>query len=105
MNDDNKIEPNEYYATDLTDPDRVVVRPRSKKKHDKFEYCKWAAGDWEARFYIGTPTHRDQCDDHIKQIVNNPCWFTYRARKVDKRAAVAGSKDKNQGKKNQKWIT
>ena len=42
----------EYYESDFADPEREIIRPRAKKRHDPFEYCKWAAGDWDARFGV-----------------------------------------------------
>ena len=81
----------EYHLDDLRDPDREVVRPKGVKKHSSFHYCKWAAGDWEARYYAYTPAHRAECERHINQLVNNPAWFKYKP-KVDRRAAVANNK-------------
>jgi hypothetical protein len=92
----------EYYDSDFADPEREIIRPRAKKRHDPFEYCKWAAGDWDARFYAWTPTHRKQCAAHLKQLINNPAWFKCKAKKVDKKAAT---RNRNKGKKTQEWIT
>jgi len=92
----------EYYPEDLIDPDREVIRPRVKKKHDPFEYCKWAAGDWDAKFYAWTPTHRKECEEHVKQLLNNPAWYKHKPRKVDKKAAT---RNKYKDKKTQDWIT
>ncbi len=94
----------EYYESDFADPDQEVIRPRSKKKHDSFEYCKWAVGDWEARFYAWTPTHRKQCEAHLKQLMNDPTWHQCKATKVDKKAAVSNNRargDKSRGKRRQ----
>ncbi len=93
---------NDYYESDFTDPDREVIRPRSKKKHDSFEYCKWAAEDWDARFYAWTKTHREQCEAHLKQLTSNPAWYQCKPKKVDKKAAT---RSKHKGKKTQDWIT
>lgn len=93
---------NEYYESDLNDPEREVVRPKAKKRHDPFEYCKWAAGDWDARFYAWTKTHRSMCELHIKQLADSPSWYKWKQPKVDKKAA---SKSKRRKGKTQEWIT
>lgn len=84
----------EYYESDFTDPEREVIRPKVKKRHDPFEYCKWAAGDWEAKFFAGTPAHREQCDAHLKQLINNPAWYKCKPKKIDKKAAARNNRAK-----------
>ncbi len=94
----------EYYESDFADPEQEVIRPRSKKKHDSFEYCKWAVGDWEARFYAWTKTHRAQCEAHIKQLTNNTAWYQCKPKKIDKKAAANNNKarsSKSRGKRRQ----
>lgn len=85
----------EYYESDFSDPEREVIRPRDKKRHDPFEYCKWAAGDWEARFYAWTRPHREECEFTIKQMANNPAWFKTKRKKVDRKAATRNNKAKD----------
>lgn len=84
----------EYYESDFADPDREVIRPRTKKRHDPFEYCKWAAGHWEASFFAWTDAHRAQCEEHLKQLINNPAWYKCKTRKIDKRAAARNNQAK-----------
>lgn len=116
------IDRNDYYESDFMNPDVVIIRPKENQKRKPFVYCKWAAQDWEARFYAGTPTHKKQCEDHIKQLVNNPSWYNCKvgkAGKVNKKAAIRsnakGDGAKGGGKnakgknvkdnKTQDWIT
>jgi len=90
----------DYYESDLTDPDREIIRPKVKKRYDPFEYCKWAAGDWEAKFYAGTPIHDEQCEAFVKQLLNNPAWFKCKTKKIDARAVTRDNKA--QGGRSQK---
>lgn len=89
----------EYYEDDMANPEQEVVRPKAKKKGSSFAYCKWAAGDWEARFYYWTDAHRRECEQTINDMVNNPVWFKTKRKKVDKAAAVANNKAKGRGKR------
>ena len=82
--------------------DREIIRDKSKRKSDSFEYCKWAIGDWEARFYANTDAHLEARAEMINQLVTNPAWFRYKPKSVDKRIAT---RKKTQGKKTQDWIT
>ena len=92
---------NDYRQEDLTDPDRLLVRPIDMKKHSDLSFCKWAAGDWEARFYAFTETHDRERERHLQQLMNSPVWFKYKPSKVDKRAAVANNKARG-GQKRQR---
>lgn len=89
----------EYYESDFQDPDREIVRPKGIKKSASFSYCKWAAGDWEARFYAWTDSHRRECEFTINQMLNNPAWFKARPPKIDKRAAAANNRARGGKKK------
>lgn len=80
-----------YDERDLLDEDLILVRPKEKKKSSSFEYCKWAAGDWEARFYAWTPAHRRECEQMIKQMTNNPAWFKVKVKK-DRRQLARDNK-------------
>ena len=86
-----------YDKRDMEDPDQEIVRPKGTKKHTSFSYCKWAAGDWEARFYAWTTTHRQECEFSVNQMADNPAWFKVRKPKVDKQAAARNNKSR--GKK------
>ena len=79
-----------------TKTDTEIVRPKDKKKSESFAYCKWAMGDWEARFYIHTPTHVESREATIKSIREDPAWVK-RKTKVDARQAMKNNKAK--GKK------
>jgi len=83
----------DYYESDLADPDREIIRPKSKKRHDPFVNCKWAAGEWESSYYAWTPIHREQCAKHIKQLLNNPAWFKGKG-SDDARAIIRNNKAK-----------
>lgn len=85
----------------MNDKKDEIVRPKDVKKHSSFSHCKWAAGEWEGRFYAWTPTHRDQCEFTIDQMINNPAWFKTKAPKVDKQSAARNNKSKGD-EKNQK---
>jgi len=76
--------------------DREIIRPKSSKKSDPFAYCKWALGDWEARFYLHSTPHQAACAHTIKQMVNNPAWFKTKGKKIDPKQAVRDNKAKGQ---------
>lgn len=87
-----------YHQHDLEDPEQEVVRSQDVKKHSAFHYCKWAAGDEEARFYAWTPTHRKECEFTINQMVNNPAWFKTRKPKIDKVTATRNNRARHSRK-------
>jgi len=77
----------------MTNKDLEVVRPQSTGKSEPFAYCKWALGDWEARFYIHTAAHVESREATIKSMRNDAAWFK-RKTKVDPRQAVKNNKAK-----------
>ena len=83
---------NDYYADDMNDPEREIIRPKELKKSASFTYCKWAAGDWEARFYAWTPAHDAERERTIRDMVNNPAWFKTKRKAIDKRIAASNNK-------------
>jgi len=84
--------------------EREIVRPEGTRKNEAFSYCRWASFEWDAKFYAWTPTHRQECEHLIDQLVNNPAWFKCRPRKIDKKAATRND-NKNKNKKTQDWVT
>lgn len=74
--------------------DREIIRPDHVKRSDPFVYCKWAAGDWNARFYANTDAHLESRADTIKQILNNPAWFSHKGKKIDPKQAIKNNKAK-----------
>ncbi len=82
--------------------DREIIRDKSKRKSDSFEYCKWAVGDWDARFYANTDAHLESRADTINQLINNPAWYKCKPKKVDKKAGVT---NRTKQKRGQDWIT
>ena len=83
----------------MSNSDREIVRPKNSKKSDPFAYCKWAKGDWEARFYYHTDAHVESRDDTINQMLNNPAWFKAKGKKIDPKQAVKNNKARGKGKK------
>ena len=83
----------------MSDNSVEVIRSQNTKRSDPFVYCKWAAGDWEARFYINTPAHLESREDTIKQILNNPAWCKSKGKKIDPKQAVKNNKAKGTRKK------
>ena len=79
--------------------DREIIRPKSAKKSDPFAYCKWALGDWEARFYAHTAAHIESREETINQMRNNPAWFKCKGRKIDPRQAIKNNKAKGSRKR------
>tara|TARA_S200002703_G_scaffold17832_1_gene14580 strand:- start:1021 stop:1371 length:351 start_codon:yes stop_codon:yes gene_type:complete len=88
----------EYHEGDLNDPDRDIIRPKGTKKSSSFSYCKWAVGDWEARFYAWTPEHRKSMKHTLNQLMNDPCWYSAKPMKKDLKAIARVNKAKG-GKK------
>ena len=78
--------------------DREIIRPPTAKKSDPFAYCKWALGDWEARFYLHTAPHQESCEHTIKQMLNNPAWFKTKGKKLDAKQAVRDNKARGKKK-------
>lgn len=72
--------------------DNEIVRPKNAKKHEPFAYCKWAAGDWEARYYYNTDAHVASRDEAINSMVNDPAWFKKKSKKLDRRVVTANNK-------------
>ncbi len=86
----------DYYEEDFHDDDREVVRPKAMKKNSSFSYCKWAPGDWEARFYAWTPAHKESRRRHLKVLMNDPCWYNYNPKKD---AKLVAQNNKARGKR------
>jgi len=90
---------NDYYEDDMNDPDTKFVRPKDAKKSSSLSYCKWAAQEWEARYYAWTPEHRKSMEFTLNQLMNDPCWGTAKSRKIDARSIVKSNKARGEKKK------
>lgn len=74
--------------------DTELIRPSTTKKSDPFVHCKWAKGEWEARYYAHTAPHVESRNETINQMLNNPAWFKCRGKKIDPKQAIKNNKAK-----------
>lgn len=73
-----------------------ITRSGKKKRSDPFEYCKWAPGDWAARFYANTAPHEKSRANTIKRMVSDPAWFRM---KMNEDIKMTSSDNKARGSK------
>lgn len=53
-----------------------IIRGDGKKKKEDLSYCKWAAHQWEAEYYLNTPAHVKSRARSLKVLMNDPCWYS-----------------------------
>lgn len=78
----------------MTEKKDEIVRPKDVKKSDKFVFCRWAPGDWEANYYYHTDAHVASRQETINSMLNDPAWFKKKAKKLDRRVVAANNKAK-----------
>lgn len=75
----------------MNNDDLEIIRSNNVSKSEPFAFCRWAAGEWEAKFYAHTPAHVESREATIHLMRNDVAWFKNK-KKIDAKQAIKNNK-------------